>query len=59
MLKGQKHEQKSQYYQQRWAKSHFGDQWQVWSLVRNITANSKGGLEYAVDISELCALVAQ
>jgi hypothetical protein len=30
----------------------------VWPLVRNITANSKGGLEYVVDLSELCALVA-
>jgi hypothetical protein len=30
----------------------------VWPLVRDITANSKGRLEYAVDLRELCALVA-
>jgi len=30
----------------------------VWPIVRNITANSKGGIEYAVDLRELCALVA-
>lgn len=30
----------------------------MWPLVRDITANSKGGLEYAVALRELCALVA-
>jgi hypothetical protein len=30
----------------------------VWPLVRNITANSKGGLGYVVDLSKLCDVVA-
>jgi hypothetical protein len=36
-------------------KYHFRDCWQVVPLEWNMPANSKGGLEHAVDVRNVCA----
>jgi hypothetical protein len=53
-----KHGESSQNHQWRTTKYHFGDQWQVRPLVWNISVNSNRGLEHAMDIRKVCALVA-